>query len=61
MAKMTHKAIRKHKKNPNILLKIGGKPFRCDCGGNVFHHKDDDEIFICNSCKSEYDTSDRVY
>ena len=56
MAKMTKAAIKEHKKNPNILLKVAGEKFRCACGCSVFHHIDDDQIFICNSCESEYET-----
>lgn len=60
MAKMTQEEIEKHNENPNILLKVDGQKFRCQCGCNVFHHIDDDEIFVCNSCDSEYDCSDDV-
>lgn len=60
MAKMSENEIKEHNKNPNILLKVGGKKFRCQCGCNVFHHIDDDEIFVCNSCKYEYDCRDDV-
>ncbi len=34
-------------------LKIGGKPFRCDCLANVFT-KIDSTWYMCNSCKSVY-------
>ena len=54
MAKMTKEQINKHNENPNILLKSEGKRFYCHCGSNLFHHIDDDEIFICNSCDEEY-------
>ena len=54
MAKMTDEQIKEHEKNPNILLKVDGKPFRCSCGCNVFHHEDDDSIFICNLCETNY-------
>ena len=58
MAKMSEDEIKEHNKNPNILLKVDGERFRCQCGCNVFHHIDDDEIFVCNSCESEYDCRD---
>lgn len=52
MAKMTQNEIEEHNKNPNILLYIGDQKtsYRCSCGCNVFHHKDDWNIFICNAC-----------
>ena len=56
MAKMTQEQIDKHNENPNILVTVEGKNFRCQCGCNVFHHLDDDDIFICNSCNSEYES-----
>ena len=52
---MTKEQIEEHKKNPNILLKVAGVPFHCPCGCNVFHHVDDDSVYICNSCKTEYE------
>jgi len=55
MAKMTDEQIAKHKENPNILVNIKGKNFRCNCGCNVFHHTDDDCIYICNACNTEYE------
>lgn len=58
MAKMTKEEIDKHNENPNILLTVNGKKFRCQCGCNVFHHIDDDAVFICNSCDSEYVCND---
>lgn len=62
MAKMTSHAINKHKKNPNIPLKIDGKLFKCtNCGSMLFHHVDDDEEYHCNGCKCVYDISDDVY
>lgn len=56
MRPMTKEEQEKHQENPNVLLKIAGKPFYCECGCNVFHHKDDWDIFICNACQSEYET-----
>lgn len=61
MAKMSTRAINKHKKNPNVTLKFNGKAFRCDCGSVLFHHVDDDEEYHCNKCKCVYDVSDDVY
>ncbi len=55
MSKMTEQQIQEHRKNPNIIIrKEDSSLFRCECGCNVFHHIDDDEIYICNSCKMEY-------
>jgi hypothetical protein len=49
----------------NILLKVAGKPFRCSCGCNVFHHPKpdegeevDDDIYICNACETEYSSAE---
>ena len=54
--KMTQEQIDLHNENPNICIRMDGVLFRCPCGCNVFHHVDDDEIFICNSCETEYET-----
>ena len=52
---MTKEEIEKHKENPNILLKVGGKPFRCECGCNVFHHPGTDaDEYCCNACGSRF-------
>ena len=56
MRKMSDAEILKHKENPNILLKVGGKSFRCDCGCNVFHHIDDWDEYYCNSCGTGYES-----
>ena len=61
MAKMKPRAINKHKKNPNILLKIDGVKFTCTCGHSLFHHVDDDEEYHCNKCKAIYDVSEDIY
>ncbi len=39
----------------NIMVKIDGKVFRCDCGCNVFH-KPAYEMYIyeCNACAAWY-------
>jgi len=35
----------------NILLKVAGKPFRCSCGCNVFHHPpNNSDVYACNAC-----------
>lgn len=42
---------------PNILLKVAGKPFRCDCGCNVFNQPkpvSDPGRYVCNACATEY-------
>lgn len=58
MSQMTQEEINRHKENPNIILKIGGRSFRCECGCNVFHHPGtDDDKFQCNSCGAIYDTN----
>ena len=50
-------AEKKIKKDSGSLLKINGQSFRCNCGCNVFHQYEGyDDIFICNSCKIEYET-----
>jgi len=58
--KMTKEQIKKHEKNPNILLKVNGKSFRCHCGCNVFHHNEeyDTDIFECNSCHEIYSSKE---
>ncbi|HHX6500967.1 TPA: hypothetical protein ACVGJ1_002840 [Pseudomonas aeruginosa] len=40
----------------NFMVKVGGKPFRCSCGCNVFHkpNRDEPEHYKCNSCGTEY-------
>lgn len=42
---------------PNILLKVAGKHFRCDCGCNVFNKPkpvSDPGRYVCNACAAEY-------
>lgn len=61
MAKMTTEQIKEHDNNPNVMLKINGVFFRCNCGCKVFHHPKeedgsmDDNLFVCNLCNSEYE------
>lgn len=54
--KPTQAELAQHKSNPNIVLTVGGKAFRCECGCNVFHHPDDEDwsIYACNACRHEY-------
>jgi|WetSurMetagenome_2_1015567.scaffolds.fasta_scaffold783693_2 hypothetical protein len=54
MKQMTDEEIKEHERNPNILIKIKGKTYRCPyCNCNVFHHPGTDkEEFACNSCQS---------
>jgi hypothetical protein len=55
MRQMTDEEIKKHKENPNIILKVGGKFFRCECGCNVFHHPGtDSDEYQCNACPAKY-------
>lgn len=34
------------------MLTVGGRPFRCQCGCNVFHHPNElrGDLYECNSC-----------
>lgn len=39
----------------DIMPKIDGKSFRCDCGGNVFRSPlGQPLVFVCNSCGERY-------
>ena len=42
-----------------FLLSISNRRFRCECGCNVFHIPDDQELsrYKCNSCGAEFTTS----
>lgn len=45
----------------SIMLRVGGKSFRCTCGCNCFHHpKNKTEVYECNACGTWYveDTDD---
>jgi hypothetical protein len=43
----------------NIMLKVGGKPFRCHCGCNVFHRPEDRlDAYECNACETLYEGDD---
>lgn len=37
-----------------VLLKVGGKPFKCECGSNCFHKTGPHSIYGCNTCGAEY-------
>ena len=40
----------------SILVKVNGKPFRCHCDANCFHHpKDRPDVFECNACGEWYE------
>lgn len=52
MREMTTEEIEKYAANPNIMLKIAGKPLRCKCGCNVFQHPGTDaDVYKCNACE----------
>jgi hypothetical protein len=40
-----------------FMPKVGGRPFRCRCGVNVFHKPDRTQprIFRCNGCGTDYE------
>jgi len=41
--------------NEDVMIKIEGKSFRCECGCNVFKHNPRNiNKFICNSCGTTY-------
>jgi hypothetical protein len=45
----------------DIMLRINGKSFRCECGANVFkkikpEEEDGKEHFKCNGCEITYTT-----
>ena len=43
-------------KHESVMVKIGGKTFRCHCGCNVFHHpKDLPDVYECNACNTQYE------
>ena len=37
----------------SVMLKIGGKPWRCPCGANVLT-RNSDETYTCNGCQRTY-------
>ncbi len=47
----------KEDSQPNVILKVAGKPFRCNCGCNVFHKPrpiSEPGRYVCNACDTEY-------
>jgi hypothetical protein len=40
-----------------VMPKIGGAPFRCECGANVFSHDEELDQFKCNGCGTVYQGS----
>ena len=38
-----------------FVIKLKGVNFKCCCGCNVFHKKNNSEIYYCNSCESSYE------
>lgn len=40
-----------------VMLKVDGQPFRCGCGGNVFHKETATGWYVCNSCGVTYEGS----
>lgn len=43
----------------NFMPMVGGVPFRCSCGCNVFHKPDRrfPEIYECNACTTQYSST----
>lgn len=37
------------------MPRVGGKPFRCGCGANVFTHDSATDHFTCNGCGTAYE------
>jgi hypothetical protein len=39
-----------------LTLKVAGKPFRCQCGCNVFHQPDNTDAALvqCNACGNQF-------
>lgn len=38
-----------------VMPRVGGKPFRCGCGANVFTHDSITDHFTCNGCGTAYE------
>ena len=49
------KATEEKWNNHDSTLKIGGKPWRCECRCNVGRFNVDKTKFKCNGCEMEYD------
>lgn len=43
----------------NFMLRIGGKPYRCECGCNVFHKPDNKrlDLYECNGCEQRFEAA----
>lgn len=47
-------------KPPDVMVKINGETFRCECGCNVFRkpmYKERPELYECNGCGDLYESS----
>ena len=41
----------------DVVVRINGRLFRCQCGCNVFRHPEGEpDIYRCNSCQTEYES-----
>lgn len=43
----------------DYMFKVGGKPFRCSCGANVFRNGEEPGLWICKGCETVY--ADETY
>ena len=45
-------------KPADVMVRLAGKVFYCDCGCNVFHHPKDEydnrNKYVCNACLAQY-------
>jgi hypothetical protein len=43
----------------NFMLRVGGKPYRCECGCNVFHKPDQKKVdlYECNACETRFEAA----
>jgi predicted SprT family Zn-dependent metalloprotease len=43
----------------NFTLRVGGKPYRCACGCNVFHKPDREDLglYQCNACEQQFEAA----
>ena len=40
---------------PDVMAKVKGKIFRCECGCNVFRHPPNEPlVYVCNACGLRY-------
>jgi len=44
----------------DIILRVGGKRFRCtQCGANVFQHPEGEpDVYRCNGCGTKYEADE---